>query len=238
MGFIPGDSENFITVDCILTKAGRQLLARGGDQFKVAKFCFSDDEIDYRLYNQSTGSVAQDANILNTVVLEAFTNEDIQVKYPMISVADPTQKFLPTMKANVESLTLNEMTDASVGKTLEFSQDTILTGKRVQAEIVDSTFIINMDHDLLAIDGEIPASIYPDGLANYVLPRTGTNSVGGAKIVINVIVKALTTDLWQRYGTGTVGSRSITAKVECVGIISGMNKSVTVTISEAYSRTA
>lgn len=238
MGFIPNDSDEYIIVDCVLTKLGRELLAKGGDMFKIVKFAFDDTEIDYRLFNSNTGSIAQDANILNTVVFEANTCEDISIKYPAISISDPTLKFLPSMKPNVTTMTLNEQTDANVGKTLEFSQDTVLTGKRVPEEIVDGMFCINMDHDLLAIDGQYPSTIYPDGLSNYILPRTGTNAVGGAKASFNVIVKSIPTDLWQRYGVGVVGSRTIATKVECVGVLSGLTTSVQITIQEGFSRTA
>jgi len=238
MGYLGNDSENYVTVDTILTKRGRELLSKGDGQFKIVKFTFSDDSIDYRRFNTSTGSVAQDADILNTVVFEAFTHEDIVIKYPAISISDPTLKYLPIMKANNESLTLNEMNDAAAGKTVEFSQDTVLTGKRVPAEIVDGSFIIQMDNDLLAIDGEYPSGKYPDNTAHYVLPKTGTNSVGGAKIAFNAIVKSLPTDIFQRYGVGVAGSRTITTKIECIGVISSLNKSINVTIQEGFSRTA
>ena len=238
MGFLPNDSESYLTVDTILTKEGRQLLAKGNNSFRVVKFTFGDDGIDYRLFNQSTGSVAQDSNILNTVITEAITDEDLAVHYPSISIADPTLKFLPNLSCNVSSLTLNEMTDASVGKVLEFSQTTVLTGKRVPAEIVDGAFILDMDNDLIAIDKQYPTTIYPGGRAHYVLPRTDINSVGGGKIAVNVIVQSLESDWWQRYGVGTVGSRTISTKLDCVGITSGLTKSIVITINEAISRTA
>ena len=46
MGFLNNTS---VTVDAVLTKKGRELLARGQDEFKITKFALSDDEIDYRL---------------------------------------------------------------------------------------------------------------------------------------------------------------------------------------------
>ena len=39
-----------ITVDAILTKKGRELLAQGEGKFKITKFKL-DDEIDYGLYD-------------------------------------------------------------------------------------------------------------------------------------------------------------------------------------------
>ena len=48
MGYL---SNTTITVDSILTKKGRELLARGDGSFKITQFSVSDDEIDYTLYN-------------------------------------------------------------------------------------------------------------------------------------------------------------------------------------------
>ena len=47
MGFLDNTS---ITVDAILTKKGRELLARGQNEFKITKFALADDEVDYNLY--------------------------------------------------------------------------------------------------------------------------------------------------------------------------------------------
>jgi hypothetical protein len=46
MGFLNNAS---VTVDAILTKKGRELLARGNNEFKITKFALSDDDIDYTL---------------------------------------------------------------------------------------------------------------------------------------------------------------------------------------------
>ena len=43
MGYLDNSS---ITVDAILTKKGRQFLARGRDEFKITQYELADDEID------------------------------------------------------------------------------------------------------------------------------------------------------------------------------------------------
>ena len=48
MGFLNNTS---ITVDAVLTKKGREALARGQDEFNITKFALADDEIDYRLWD-------------------------------------------------------------------------------------------------------------------------------------------------------------------------------------------
>ena len=48
MGFLDNSS---VTVDAILTKRGRELLAEGRDKFTITQFALADDEVDYDLWN-------------------------------------------------------------------------------------------------------------------------------------------------------------------------------------------
>ena len=50
MGYL----NNATTVlDAILTKKGRELLARGKNEFQITKFALADDEVDYSLWDVS-----------------------------------------------------------------------------------------------------------------------------------------------------------------------------------------
>lgn len=53
MGYL---NNAVVTVDAILTKKGRELLARGDGSFKITQFALADDEIDYTLYNPDHAS--------------------------------------------------------------------------------------------------------------------------------------------------------------------------------------
>ena len=48
MGYL---NNSTITVDAILTKKGREILAQGTNAFQITQFALADDEIDYDLYN-------------------------------------------------------------------------------------------------------------------------------------------------------------------------------------------
>ena len=48
MGFL---NNTTVTVDAILTKKGRELLAQGTEAFNITKFALSDDEVDYNLWD-------------------------------------------------------------------------------------------------------------------------------------------------------------------------------------------
>ena len=71
MGFLNNTS---VTVDAILTKKGRELLARGQNEFRITKFALSDDEIDYTLWDTThpNGSNYYGAVIENMPLLESL----------------------------------------------------------------------------------------------------------------------------------------------------------------------
>ena len=72
MGFLDNSS---ITVDAILTKRGREILAAGGD-LNITKFALSDEEVDYTLYDVThpNGTDSYGSVIENMSLLEATPN--------------------------------------------------------------------------------------------------------------------------------------------------------------------
>ena len=76
-----------ITVDAILTKKGRELLAQNGN-LNITSFALSDDEIDYTLYqpNHPNGSAFYDIALRNTPVFEPVSDETQTMKYKLVSL--------------------------------------------------------------------------------------------------------------------------------------------------------
>jgi len=76
-----------ITVDAILTKKGRELLAQNGN-LNITSFSVADDEIDYTLYqpNHPNGSAFYDIAIRNTPVFEPVSDETQVMKYKLVSL--------------------------------------------------------------------------------------------------------------------------------------------------------
>jgi hypothetical protein len=100
MGFL--DNSGDIILDAVLTDAGRQRLAAGDGSFKIAKFALGDDEIDYTLYNKThpSGSAFYDLNILQTPVLECFTNNTSVMNSKLVSFTRKDLLYLPVIKLN------------------------------------------------------------------------------------------------------------------------------------------
>jgi hypothetical protein len=105
MGFLDNTS---ITVDAILTKKGRELLARGQNEFKITKFALADDEVDYNLYDTThpNGSNFYGAVIENMPLLEAFVDENQLMRYKLTTLPKETAK-LPILELPSPSLTFN-----------------------------------------------------------------------------------------------------------------------------------
>lgn len=96
------DNSGDIILDAVLTDTGRMRLARGDGSFKIAKFAFADDEIDYGNYdkNHSSGSAYYDLEIMQTPVLEAFTNNTSSMKSKLISISRTNLLYLPVIQLN------------------------------------------------------------------------------------------------------------------------------------------
>jgi hypothetical protein len=76
-----------ITIDAVLTKKGRELLAKNGD-LNITSFALSDDEIDYTLYdpNHPNGSAFYDIALRNTPVFEPLADETQVMKYKLVTL--------------------------------------------------------------------------------------------------------------------------------------------------------
>ena len=100
MGFL--DNSGDIILDAVLTDLGRKRLAEGNGRFNISKFALGDDEIDYSLYdkNNSSGSAYYDINILQTPVLEAFTNNMSSMKSRLLSYSRNDLLYLPVILTN------------------------------------------------------------------------------------------------------------------------------------------
>lgn len=101
------DNSGDIILDAVLTDAGRKRLARADGTFKITKFALGDDEIDYGLYNinHPSGSAYYDLSLLQTPVLESFTNNTSILKSKLITIPQTNLLFLPKMKLNDVSKT-------------------------------------------------------------------------------------------------------------------------------------
>ena len=119
MGYLDNTS---ITVDAILTKRGRELLARGDGSFRITQFALADDEVDYTLFNENhpNGSQYFGEAIENMPLLEAIPDENNIMIHKLVTLPRGTTK-LPIVTANISKIQLSLGATTSVNpNTLNF----------------------------------------------------------------------------------------------------------------------
>jgi len=112
MGYL---NNNIISIDSILTKKGRELLALNNGSFRITQFALSDDEIDYTLYNPNhpSGSAYYGEAIQNMPLFEAFPDETQSVKYKLVTLPRGTAK-LPVLDIGYTNIILKQGASLSI----------------------------------------------------------------------------------------------------------------------------
>ena len=140
-----------ITVDAILTKKGRELLAQNGN-LNITSFALADDEIDYTLYqpNHPNGSAIYDIAIRNTPVFEPVSDETQVMKYKLVSlnqgvtsipVISIAQDKISVTRDYTGDIIISPSTNPAYNLTLGYTA--ILGNKNVGVLLVEQSNSIN-----------------------------------------------------------------------------------------------
>lgn len=102
-------SSTSVVVDAILTKKGRELLARNDGSFRITQFSLADDEIDYTLYNpnQPSGSAFYGEAIEAMPIIQAYPNDNEVMKYKLITLPRGTAK-IPVLDLGYTAITIKQ----------------------------------------------------------------------------------------------------------------------------------
>lgn len=164
MGYL---NKQTVTVDAILTKKGRQLLAQGRNAFNITKFAVADDEIDYGLYNPAhpLGSEYYGSVIENMPIIEASPDETQNLRYKLVTL---------TRGSGVNVIPQIALGGIKVDDGLE------LDANEVSVVIVPSTTndLDNTDGYTLTLFNSEAAQVGAEGgVANEIQTLSGTASV-------------------------------------------------------------
>lgn len=115
MGYL--SNSGTITVDAILTKKGRELLAKGQGAFNITQFALSDDEVDYDLWNplHGLGTNYYGVVIENMPITEAVPDETQSMKYKLITLPVGT-KSIPYLRTSDDATSYSFESSARKGK--------------------------------------------------------------------------------------------------------------------------
>jgi hypothetical protein len=209
MGYL---NNSTITVDAILTKKGRELLARGRDEFKITQFALSDDEVDYDLYNTEhpLGTAFYGAAIENMPIIEALPDETQMLKYKLVTLPKGTAR-IPVVRV------------ASTNITLESGESTIISPSTVNFQGGNRSFgytAILSDSDVAEIRATrvAPGAASAPTVAQFIGDSEAAQSVTVSGLEFEVVAKqqlvADATATILIIGNETGGRTSITVTVK------------------------
>jgi hypothetical protein len=200
MGTLPHDTAN-ISIDCVLTKKGREFLSKNDGSFSIVKFALSDDEVDYTIIKQYGIDVGKEKIEKNTPVLEAITAESIAQKYKIVSVSSQNLTYVPRLTL-VSSLTSNVLSLLTSGTSTVVVQQTIVSGESIDPELIDQVYEVTLNNRFLTLSGKTPDIIGSGDTVTYFITQTGTvSSSGGSTAQFTVASRAISTSVFDIYGT-------------------------------------
>src|SRR6056300_1316530 len=198
MGYL---DNSVVTVDAILTKKGRELMARGDGSFRVTQFALSDDEIDYTLYNTThpSGSNYYGEAIEGMPLLEAFPDETQIMKYKLVTLPRGTAR-LPILNVGYTTITLKQGTSLAITpQTLNY------LGANQTFETNGYTATIADSRVLSTFNGVGVNS--PEAAALNQTTTLGTNV---SKTVIGTSINLTATNVNTLFGTNTQLQTTVT----------------------------
>ena len=210
MGYL---NNSTITVDAILTKKGRELLARGSEFFEITQFALADDEIDYNLWdvNHALGSNYYGQAIEALPLVEAVPDETQVMKYKLVTLPKNIAR-MPTLSVVPTQITLNTGgQDALITpSTVNFANGNAIYG---YTAILSNTDVCYLN---VAPGGEIDSKFNPT-VADFAGDTTKSISVVGRRFEIVAKPQPIETK---------------TATITIIGNETGGVKTVTVTVTK------
>jgi len=214
-------NNSVITVDAILTKKGREALARNDGSFRITQFALADDEIDYTQYNPNhpSGSSYYGEAIDNMPLLEAFPDESQIMKYKLATLPRGTAK-LPVLDLGFTAITLKQ------GAHLAITPQTLNYLDNAQAFETSGYSATIADVRVLSTFNGVGINSEAATQAN----RAATTTVGTSvsKTVIGTQINLRATTINTLFGSNS----SITTTLTVVGLDSGARITIPVTINK------
>ncbi len=210
MGYL---DKTTITVDAILTKKGRELLAKGSEFFNITQFALADDEIDYNLWdvNHSLGSNYYGQAIEALPLVEAVPDETQVCKYKLVTLPKNIAR-MPTITVVPTSLTLTTGGQSALVSptTVNFANGNSTYGYTAILSDADVCYIN------VAPGGEISSQFNPT-VADFAGDSTKSVSVVGRRFEIVAKPQPI---------------ESKTATLTIIGNETGGVKTVTITVNK------
>jgi hypothetical protein len=203
-------NNNILTVNAVLTKKGREILAKTGG-LNITAFALADDEIDYTQFNPNhpLGSAYYDIAIRNTPIMEPITDESQSMKYKLVTLNDGITS-VPTISVAQSVITV----------------DRDYTGEILISPSTNPTYNVTLGYTAILANKNVGTLIV-----------TETNSLNSTSATIPTFSGDLTSQTSQvvignkfRFVPNAGLSKTTTTNITIIGNESGGNTSITVTV--------
>ena len=203
-------NNNILTVNAVLTKKGREILAKTGG-LNITAFALADDEIDYTQFNPNhpLGSAYYDIAIRNTPIMEPITDESQSMKYKLVTLNDGISS-VPTISVAQSVITV----------------DRDYTGEILISPSTNPTYNVTLGYTSILANKNVGTLIV-----------TETNSLNSTSATIPTFSGDLTSQTSQvvignkfRFVPNAGLSKTTTTNITIIGNESGGNTSITVTV--------
>ena len=221
MGYL---NNQVVTIDAILTKKGREAMAKNDGSFRITQFSLADDEIDYTLYNPThpSGSSFYGEAIDNMPLLEAFPDETQIMKYQLTTLPRGTAK-LPVLDLGYAAITLKQGASLAITpQTLSYlGNDQTFESSGYSATISDVRVLSTFNG--VGINTEAANSSNENSTTTI-----GTNV---SKTIVGTQVNLRATTVNTLFGSNT----TMVATLTVVGLDSGARLTIPITITKTQT---
>ena len=218
MGYL---NNQVVTIDAILTKKGREAMAKNDGSFRITQFSLADDEIDYTLYNPThpSGSSFYGEAIDNMPLLEAFPDETQIMKYKLATLPRGTAK-LPVLDLGFAAITLKQ------GASLAITPQTLSYLGNAQTYETSGYSATISDVRILSTFNGVGINTEAANSSNENSTTTiGTNV---SKTIVGTQINLRATTVNTLFGSNT----TIVATLTVVGLDSGARLTIPITITQ------
>jgi hypothetical protein len=218
MGYL---NNQVVTIDAILTKKGREAMAKNDGSFRITQFSLADDEIDYTLYNPThpSGSSFYGEAIDNMPLLEAFPDETQIMKYKLATLPRGTAK-LPVLDLGFAAITLKQ------GASLAITPQTLSYLGNAQTYETSGYSATISDVRILSTFNGVGINTEAANSSNENSTTTiGTNV---SKTIVGTQINLRATTVNTLFGSNA----TIVATLTVVGLDSGARLTIPITITQ------
>ena len=218
MGYL---NNQVVTVDAILTKKGREQMAKNDGSFQITQFSLADDEIDYTLYNPThpNGTSFYGEAIDNMPLLEAFPDETQIMKYQLTTLPRGTAK-LPVLDLGYSAITLKQ------GASLAITPQTL--SYLGNAQTFESSGYSATISDVRLLGTYSGIGVNTSAAVNANTTATTTIGTDISKTVIGTQINLRATVVNTLFGT----NESLSSTLTVVGLDSGARLTIPLTITK------